>query len=253
MKSFTSSQKPSRTSGNDVLEDRPGEEGLAHHRPAGAGQDQRGEAAEHDDASRRPRSPARAAPGGACAASRSSAAVADDGGLGHAARIMTSAGDGAASCDRRLVELGRAGASLIQLLLDLCRARRSSAARRSPARRRRSAASPSASSAPHWSPPGAGNWPTIGRVGHLDGGQVERRRQVDDDRVDLAVLERGDDVVGVVEDLRLARRARSRRSTASRLVVPIWTPILASLQVGQRWSRSAASESLSATTAWLAV
>ena len=91
-----------------------------------------------------------------------------------------------------------------------------------------------ASSAPHSSPPGAGNWPTISPSGHLDRGQVEGGRDVDDDRVDLTVLER-----------RGRRRWRCRRpagrslgwieaSTASRLVVPIWTPIVGVLEVGQR-------------------
>src|ERR1700744_5885202 len=37
-------------------------------------------------------------------------------------------------------------------------------------------------------------------------GQVERRRQVDHDRFDLAVLERRDDVTRAVEDFRFARR-----------------------------------------------
>ena len=50
-----------------------------------------------------------------------------------------------------------------------------------------------------------------GRVGHLRRGQVERRREVDDDRVDLVVLQRGDDVVGVVEDLADRCSGRSRR------------------------------------------
>ena len=59
------------------------------------------------------------------------------------------------------------------------------------------------SSAPHWSPPGALNWPTIFAARDLRRGQVERGRQVDDDGVDLFVLQRRDDVVGAVEDLRL--------------------------------------------------
>src|SRR5262249_11406774 len=44
------------------------------------------------------------------------------------------------------------------------------------------------------------------RLGHLHGGEEERGREVDDDRVDLLLLERRHHVVGVVEHLRLARR-----------------------------------------------
>ena len=125
------------------------------------------------------------------------------------ARILTAAGDGAgrepplggvlsAARGRRRPGSSTAG--------DASPARPSSAALRSPRRRRRSAASPWPAGRPTRSPPGAPNWPTTVAVGNLDGGQVERGRQVDDDRVDLAVLQRRDDVVGVVEDFRLARR-----------------------------------------------
>src|SRR4051812_18046992 len=41
------------------------------------------------------------------------------------------------------------------------------------------------------------------RARHLRGGEEERGRQIDDDRVDLLLLQGGDDVVRVVEDLRL--------------------------------------------------
>ncbi len=63
-----------------------------------------------------------------------------------------------------------------------------------------------ASSAPHLSPPGAGNGADDLAVGHLHRGQVEGGRHIDHDRVDLALLERLDDVVGVLEDARLRRR-----------------------------------------------
>ena len=175
-KSLTSSQKPLEDVGEGVLEDRPGEERLADLGPAGAGQDQRREAAEDDDAWRPRRSPAAPVRGGA---SR---------GLAHAARRST----------RRLRRLARQAAAwsasassgapaawLIQRWVIFSSSPEdfsSSTAWETQA----VSGEPLSSSAPHWSPPGALNWPTIVAPRDLGRGQVERGRQVDDDGVDLA-------------------------------------------------------------------
>ena len=138
------------------------------------------------------------------AASRSRAAVADDGGLGHR-RDCDRGRDGASAAGAQLQFRRAPAAWLIQRWLISASSPESSSS--SIAWETQAVSGESlASRAPHWSPPGAANWPTIVASRHLGGGQVERGRQVDDDRVDLAVLQRRDDVVGVVEDLRLARR-----------------------------------------------
>ena len=64
----------------------------------------------------------------------------------------------------------------------------------------------------------------------LGRGQVERGRQVDDDRVDALDLEHLDDVVGGVEHLRGACVGLISDVAADRLVVPICTPMLALLK-----------------------
>ena len=245
-KTLTSSQKPSRTSGNGFLEDAPGEERFADHRPAGAGQDPGGEAAEDDDAWRRRRSPARAGAWRRFAASRSRRRSLMTAVSVKQPRILTSAGDGRRRplAPAALVQFGGAGGLAHPALGDLLPARRSSRSSSTALETQAVSGEPLASRAPHSSPPGALNWPTTVGVGNLGGGQVERRRQVDDDRVDLFVLQRRDDVVGAVEDFRLAARGRSLLRPRSRLVVPIWTPILASFEVGQRgwpWRRRSPS------------
>ena len=72
-------------------------------------------------------------------------------------------------------------------------------------------------SRPQLSPPGALNWPTTIAVRDLARGQLERGREVDDDRVDPVRSCTPDDVVGVVEDLRRVRRLdlRGRRARGS--------------------------------------
>ena len=234
-----------------VLEDAPGEERLADLRPAGAGQDPGGEAAEDDDrgdrgdrlpaprlrrfaASRsrrrslmtavsvtRPRilTAAGTAPGRGALGAQSQFGGA--GGLAHPALVELPSSPELAQLFDRLGDaggqrrvLGQQGAPLV--------------------------AAGGAELADH------------GRVGDLGGGQVERGRQVDDDGVDLFVLQRRDDVVGAVEDLRLLARVdlclRPRRGWWCRSGRRSWRPCRSASEVAL-----AASESFSATTAWLAV
>ncbi len=152
---------------------------------------------------------------------------------------------------RELLEHRGVGRLAHPLLLDLPAARRARSARRSPPRRSAVSGESFSSRAPHWSPPGAANWPTVVASGTCDGGQVEGRRHVDDDRVDLAVLERADDVVGGVEDLRVVGRldhvVDRVEAGGPDLDADRWRPARSASEVA-----FAASESLSATTAWLA-
>ena len=150
---------------------------------------QRGEAADDDDGRDR---------GDRQAAAR----AAPLGGRADRAPVL-----GATAASEALLEHRRAGGGADPALLDRLAARPDSLSSSIAWLTHGVSGESFSSSAPQVSPPGALNWPTIFALGHLRGGEVERGRQVDDDRVDLLLLERGHDVVGVVEDLRLARSA----------------------------------------------
>ena len=148
------------------------------------------EAAEDDDASRRRRSPARGAPARRRAAARSArrswapSAVGGRGGYSRTGALVAS-----------LIHCFSIAGSSPDALSSSIAAETQSVSGES-----------FSSSAPHSSPPGRRELADRGRLGHLHRGQEERGRDVDDDRVDLLVLERADDVVGGVEDLRLVAR-----------------------------------------------
>ena len=88
------------------------------------------------------------------------------------------------------------------------------------------------------------------RLRDLHGGDVERRRQVGQDRVDLAVVER---LLGWLVSSKTSGSCAG--SITSRIavsdVVPVWAPSLRSLSSASAVA-SAAVEPLSATTAWAA-
>ena len=109
---------------------------------------------------------------------------------------------------------------------------------------------PFSSSAPHSSPPGAENWPTISACGTCT---AVRKKAVGTSMTIASTCSclSAETTSFDVSNTRGSDVGWIEASTASRLVVPIWTPICASATSASD-AASAVSEPFSATIAWFA-